>query len=138
MQINLSDGDRDLWSTFAASHGPTEAYQGISHYFGAVDSAVLNDSDFAITSNSSALTEVMDTDQLTSVLCPARKQVLWLLAPNSDKVNWLKAARPRTEEPYEGYYTEWPAMSGEDAAEACRELPASYRTPRCDRNYMSQ
>ena len=73
-----------------------EAYHGVLEYFG----ADLNVADSAIT------TEEVDSAQLASELRPARKQVLWLLAPNSDKVNWLKAARPRTKWQCQGYYTE--------------------------------
>ncbi len=78
----------------------------------------------------------MNVSQMTSLLHPARKQTLWLLAPSEDKVNWLQATRSRTEGPYEGYYMEWPYQTEEEAAEACRELPASLRTPQCHRNYV--
>ncbi len=111
-----ADGNKESWTTFATLSGFTP--RGALSVF-----------DSAFDANDHAAT-IGPT--LASSLRPSRKQVLWLIAPDSAKVHWLHAA---SEQPYEGYLSEWPNQNEEDAAEACRELPASLRTPECHRNY---
>ena len=130
LQMHGSNGHREFWETSAFGNGQMHA---LSPLYG----GSLHVPDSAFTADNHPITMGMDTAQMSSALSPSSKQVFWLLAPNAAKVNWLQAARSRSEGPYEGYNMEWPYQSEEEAAEACRELPASQRTPECHRNYVA-